>query len=78
MFGFLGFIVFIVLCLVLLVVGGVVAVWWRVKRALFGSRQSKQQTYTRAQDSSAPQSRPKKKLIEADEGEYVDFEEIKE
>ena len=81
MFGFLGFILLFILAIVLiglLLIGNVLRYIFsfgrRTPKRHHGPTQSQaDQTQTSA-SSSAPQ---KKKIFDDDEGEYVEFEEVK-
>lgn len=77
LFGFLFFILFIVLMIGLSIVS---TVWRLFSGAGRSKRQSVHQDNRRTDDSHAESphhaSGPHKKVFEADEGEYVDFEEI--
>jgi hypothetical protein len=47
-------------------------------RFLLGSRPASKQNQQKKQNQSSPKSKQSKKIINRDEGEYVDFEEIKD
>lgn len=84
MFGFLSFIfifIFIIAVLILSVaaklVGGVFRTGKRMTEKMTSSQyKGKEQTH-QAHTSSQPSSQ-RKKVFDSDEGEYVDFEEIKD
>jgi hypothetical protein len=49
-----------------------------VFRFLLGGRPAPKQDRQKKQNQSSPKSKQTKKIIKRDEGEYVDFEEIKD
>lgn len=79
------FIIYLLLFFILYIVVRGVQLWWRLRKMLRGGgmgdgRQQRQQyrgegVYT--DEQKAKNNKPKKKVIEDDEGEYVDFEEVK-
>ncbi|MBQ8672907.1 MAG: DUF4834 family protein [Bacteroides sp.] len=80
MLHLLGFL-FILIMVLLLIGAGIIGT---VVRALFGKRDASARTYS---DGPTMQDRPagtgttvtgRKKIFDKDEGEYVEFEEIKE
>ncbi|MDR0834775.1 MAG: DUF4834 family protein [Candidatus Symbiothrix sp.] len=72
---------------ILMLVGGVVAcgvsILQAILRGLFGgsgssrSKQTRTTHQTAHQSKATPQPEVKEKIIDSDEGEYVEFEEIK-
>ena len=84
-FGFLGFILILIIVIVLIVIaflGNIVrSIFGWGKRApkhFYGEKTSTSETgsnYTSTQNSSS--SNGKKKIFSDDEGEYVEFEEVK-
>lgn len=80
------FIIYLFLFFILYIVVRGVQLWWRLRKMLRGGgmgdgRQQGQQyrgegVYTDEQKAKN-NKQPKKKVIEDDEGEYVDFEEVK-
>lgn len=92
MFGLLGFIlifVLIILVIGLAIIGNIVRSFLRLLG--FGKpKQRKKETYTKADNSqydnssdddnqyqSSNHNKPKGKIFGKDEGEYIDFEEVK-
>ncbi len=86
MFGFFGFILLFILFIVLFVL----AIFGQFIRAIFNfgkrtpkhygnasSSQRTESTHTNAQNIHTSKTSEKKKIFKEDEGEYVEFEEIK-
>lgn len=86
MFGFIGFILIFILVIVLFVF----AILGNIVRAIFGlgrrapkhfygnnTTSSQENTYTYSQRSQQPSANGKKKIFADDEGEYVEYEEVK-
>ncbi|MBQ8241226.1 MAG: DUF4834 family protein [Bacteroides sp.] len=87
MFGFLGFILFFILVIVLLVF----ALLGNLVRAIFGlgrrapkhyygetnTSSQEEQSYSSNQSHQASSTISKKKIFTEDEGEYVEYEEVK-
>jgi len=87
MFGFLGFILFFILVIVLLVF----ALLGNLVRAIFGlgrrapkhyygetnTSSQEGQSYSSNQSHQASSTISKKKIFTEDEGEYVEYEEVK-
>lgn len=87
MFGFLSFIfIFIFIILILLlsaaakVVGSIFRTGKRMTEKMTSSSQYKESTYQERSSygSSSQSPAQKKKVFDSDEGEYIEFEEIKD
>lgn len=82
MFGLLNFIFIVILVigvLVLSVIAKVAAGIFRTgKRMTEKMSSSYNEEEARKESTSSPSSPHKKKVFDSDEGEYIDFEEIKE
>lgn len=86
-FGFLGFIFILIIFIVLIVLaflGNIVRsiFGWgkRAPKRFYGENTSSTDTgsnYTSTQETQAASSNGKKKIFADDEGEYVEFEEVK-
>lgn len=85
MFHFIGFFFLIIIAVIAIGIAIVIA----VVRALFGHRQtisfhtyrqtaSDDSTSKRIDPQNVQENKPRKKIFEEDEGEYVEFEEVKE
>lgn len=86
-FGFLGFILILIIFIVLIVI----AFLGNIVRSIFGwgkrtpkhfydertSSNNTESNHTSAQSTSPSSSNGKKKIFGDDEGEYVEFEEVK-
>lgn len=85
MFSFFGFIFIIILVILLSgisVISAIIRAIFGRGRSNTGNTQSQQRTQTHKQSSAnaSPDSsiKDRKKVFDKDDGEYVDFEEIKE
>ena len=87
-FGFLGFIiilVFIIIFIVLAFLGNIVrsifGLGRRVPKQYYGEKSNSSdknhESYTSAQSTTTSSMNGKKKIFADDEGEYVEFEEVK-
>lgn len=77
--GFLFFIILVVLVIGLLILSKIISMVFRFKRRMQGQHSGNRQdetfdSYSTQEDVPA---RPRKKIFDKDEGEYVEFEEIK-
>lgn len=79
------------LCIFILAGMGALRLWWQMRKIMRTGRQQGQQQRRQSQqqqqrrgagvyrdESSNSASKPKKKVFADDEGEYVDFEEVKD
>ena len=89
MLHFLGFLFFILIIIILIGLSVIVSVLrnifgrgvWRSSSASGGHRSGNRSRYDKEQTTDSPRqnTRPeRKKLLSEEEGEYVDFEEIKD
>lgn len=84
MFSFLGFIfifVFAVILLVFAIIGKITRTIFGIGRRVTSSQKSNKQyseEYAQNQSTNGSKSKGHKKVFDKDEGEYVEFEEIKE
>lgn len=86
-FGFLGFILILALFIILIVIaflGNIVrsifGLGRRAPKQYYGEKNTSSQStsnYTSSQETRTPASNGKKKIFSDDEGEYVEFEEVK-
>lgn len=84
MFGFIGFILIFILIIFLLVIAllgnfvrAIFGLGRRAPKHFYGDNTSSSQGYNNNSTQEARQSSGKKKIFSDDEGEYVEFEEVK-
>lgn len=83
MFGFLGYIFIVGLFIFLIIISIAIKVVNGIFRT--GKRMAEKMTSSQPAEEQPPHSRPsehtypqRKKIFDSDEGEYIDFEEIKD
>jgi hypothetical protein len=78
MIGFLGTLFMVVLCLILMVLAVLIVAFFKAKDWLLRVLGiNKPHASSSSESGSGAKTAPRRKIFDDDEGEYVDFEEIK-